>query len=383
MKEFFSFFLICILLTNCISKQESTCFLTGKVIGRDSKSLILIKQTEDARYCGVTIPIDSLGYFKYLMKYPVVEAYELIFKDEHDRGSWKPILFFPDIDTIHFTLYREEKFDSNKVVGGELSGRMGEFNKQMINNPITNEIEYWYQQKDSLRHTGKINTEYSILISEKLDSLFTAGFNWQVKYFWKESNMFGYSMFLNTILTQDYRRKYFSVDTLKSYSKLFIQKFPGHPYNTIADNLFISLENIKVGGKCIDFTAPDSTGTSVTLSTVIVKNKLTLIDLWSPWCGPCIKKSKDIIPVFEEFKILGFGVISVVGGISNQKQYFDAIERYKYPWVILSEIENRNKIWEKYNISSSGGGQFLVDKTGKIIAINPNSEDLRKILKNE
>lgn len=376
-------FLVCLLLTNCVPKQESTCYLTGKVIDRDSKSLILIKQTEDARYCGVSIPIDSSGNFTYCMEFSAIEAYELIFTDEHNSGSWRPILFFPDNDTIHFTLYSEDKYDSNKVVDGVLAERIMEFNKQMMNHLISDQIDFWYQQQDSIERIDENNSEYSRLISKKLDSLFTAGFNWQLRYFWNEGNIYGYSMFLNNILTQDNRRAYFSIDTLKTYGKSFRDKFPDHPYNRIVENLFASLKNIVIDGKCIDFTAPDSTGVNVNLSNVISKNKLTLIDLWSPWCGPCIRKSKNIIPVFNKFKDFGFGVISVVGGINNQEQYMDAIRQYKFPWSVLSEIENKNRIWGKYNVSNSGGGQFLVDSTGKIIAINPTTEELRKILKDE
>ncbi|TAJ06685.1 DUF4369 domain-containing protein [Marinilabiliaceae bacterium JC017] len=347
MKNYFLILIIPILLLNCSpSEQESTCVITGKIVGRDSKTLILIKKTKDARYCGEKIQIDSTGHFSYILKNPSIEAYELIFKDEHDRGSWRPIMFFPDDDTIQFTLYPREQYDQNQIEGGVLAKRIVEFNRKLANHPIRYQIDYWYQQQDSIEKKGIDNIEYSKLISKKLDSLFTAGFHWQVDYFWKEQNIFGYSMFLNNILTQDYRRKWFSIDTLKTYSKLFSDKFPNHPYNEIAENIFNALENIVVGRKCINFSAPDSMGVIVNLSSEISKNKLTLIDLWSPWCGPCIRKSQKVVPIFNEFKDSGFAVISVVGGIRNQEQYTSTFRRYNYPWNVLSEIKNKDKIWE-------------------------------------
>jgi hypothetical protein len=46
----------------------------------------------------------------------------------------------------------------------------------------------------------------------------------------------------------------------------------------------------------------------------------------------------------------------------------------------LIELDNRNRIWSKYNISGSGGSTFLVDKNGLIIAIHPDAEELDKLL---
>lgn len=116
------------------------------------------------------------------------------------------------------------------------------------------------------------------------------------------------------------------------------------------------------------------------VSSYINKNKLTLIDLWAPWCGPCIKKSRDVQEIYDEIKPKGFGVIAVIGGIEDEEQYYKAIQKYDYPWGMFMELQNKNQIWEKYNISKSGGSQFLIDRKGEIRAINPSTEEIKKIL---
>ena len=46
-----------------------------------------------------------------------------------------------------------------------------------------------------------------------------------------------------------------------------------------------------------------------------------------------------------------------------------SIDKYNYPWKTYIEISDKNRIWEKYGISNSGGAQFLINKDGIIVAI--------------
>ncbi len=55
-----------------------------------------------------------------------------------------------------------------------------------------------------------------------------------------------------------------------------------------------------------------------------------------------------------------------------------AIENY--PWLNLIELDDQNAIWEKYGVPNSGGAMFLVDKNGKILAINPTADKVREKL---
>jgi thiol-disulfide isomerase/thioredoxin len=102
--------------------------------------------------------------------------------------------------------------------------------------------------------------------------------------------------------------------------------------------------------------------------------------LWAPWCGPCRRRSRELIPLYEKYKNNKLIIVGVVGGIKDIEAYNVAIEQEKYPWKNYVEIKNQNKIWEKYNISKAGGGIFVINNKGKILAINPSIEDLEKII---
>ena len=378
MRRLIIFIFSTVLFVNCTSEKEKTCLLIGKVVDRNSKTLILKKETEDSRSRDIEIQIDSSGFFKYELKFQFVEAYELIFKDELERGAWRPILFFPDNDTIEFTLYPMHMADNNKITGSQLSLEESKYN-QVIREIYYGKYVYWNQKLDSLTNINETDSDYAIQAADSINGILNAIPQFELKYATNNANLYGYNKFLN-ILRNEKELRLFSMDTLKKYHEIFQQMYPNHPYNEISEYRLAGLINIKVGGSYVDFTASDSTGRKIIISNYIAQNKYTLLDLWAPWCGPCIKKSHQILPIYDQYKNSGFGVIGIVGGIGNHEHFLQAIKKYNYPWTVLSEINNQNDLWERYSISKSGGSQFLVDNVGKILAINPSPEELKKII---
>lgn len=57
-----------------------------------------------------------------------------------------------------------------------------------------------------------------------------------------------------------------------------------------------------------------------------------------------------------------------------------AIGRDKYPWLNLIELNDRIKLWNQYGIRG-GGGTFLVDRNGIILAVDPTAEEVEAILR--
>ena len=66
--------------------------------------------------------------------------------------------------------------------------------------------------------------------------------------------------------------------------------------------------------------------------------------------------------------------------IKEIEEYFVAIDQDNSPWNNYVEIKDQNKIWERYNISNSGGQVFVINNKGTILAIRPRIEELENIL---
>lgn len=164
---------------------------------------------------------------------------------------------------------------------------------------------------------------------------------------------------------------------LEVYRTIFADKFPDSELTVFMQN-WVNSRQLKLGSKFIDFTAPDLKGTTYMLSEEI-SGKVALIDLWASWCGPCRSKSKSMIPVYEAYKDKGFTVV----GVARERDASSmeaAVEQDKYPWLNLLELNDKGKIWEKYGVGNGGGAVFLVGKDGKILAIDPTAEEVKKIL---
>lgn len=377
MKTLTFLFLIILLIHSSSIQKEDHCFLTGKVFDRDSKLLLLCKTTEDVRNRKIEIPINEDGTFSFNLQYEVQEQYDLIFKDELDNSVWRPTSFFPDSDTVKFELHPMREAHNNLINGGRLNLEKSTFIHEQ-KKYFEKEYRYWSKKRDSLRKNNDLNSEQMNIINLKMDSIRKSTVQYNRNYIANKPTIFGYSIFLRML--DQAKMTNTSLDTLNKYFNILKIRYPNHPYTMISTNKLYGLENIVVGGKYVDFSASNENGIIIDVSSVIDSNKLTLIDLWAPWCGPCIKKSRGIIPLYKKYKKLGFEVVGVVGGIDSNENFHKSISRHKYPWESLAEINEENRLWEKYNIANSGGGQFLVDKNGTILSINPDPKDLENFL---
>jgi peroxiredoxin len=135
---------------------------------------------------------------------------------------------------------------------------------------------------------------------------------------------------------------------------------------------------ITIGEMAPEISLPDTKGNTVTLSSF--KGKVVLIDFWASWCGPCRKSNPQVVKLYNKFKGQGFEVfgVSFDEKISAWKRAIKT-DRINYSQVIDT------KIWEgevayKYGIEAIPT-TFLLDKEGKIVAIDLEGKELEEAVK--
>jgi hypothetical protein len=87
-----------------------------------------------------------------------------------------------------------------------------------------------------------------------------------------------------------------------------------------------------------------------------------------------------MIPLYNKYKDKGFTIIGVAGEFKNTDRLVAFLEKNKWPWLNLVELDRKNAIWQKYGVNGGGGGIFLIDKEGIILAKDPTAKEVRKIL---
>lgn len=140
----------------------------------------------------------------------------------------------------------------------------------------------------------------------------------------------------------------------------------------------VNAQELKQGGEYIDITLPDAEGSDRKLSELIAGNKVTLLDFWASYCGPCRRQSKRMIPVYEQYKDKGFGIVGI--SRDNLKTMKKTATKDGYPWINLSDNES-NIAFKKYGLDNAAGGTFLLDTDGHVILVNGEIDEMTHLIK--
>lgn len=131
---------------------------------------------------------------------------------------------------------------------------------------------------------------------------------------------------------------------------------------------------IEIGSEAPHFSGPNPEGKTISLKESL--GKVTLIDFWASWCGPCRKENPSVVAMYNELKAQGFKIIGVSLDKDKQK-WIDAIAKDQLTWPQISNLQFWTEpIAVMYNVKSIPA-TFVLDKDGKIAAMNLRGEELK------
>lgn len=131
----------------------------------------------------------------------------------------------------------------------------------------------------------------------------------------------------------------------------------------------------KVGEKATDISLPGLSGSPLSLSSL--KGKVVLIDFWASWCKPCRKSFPELKATYTTYKNKGFEVFGISVD-SDPEDWKKAVNADKLQWIVVNDASGDIAVkWDVNYIPNS----FLLDRQGKIVAINPSHSELVAHLK--
>ena len=152
------------------------------------------------------------------------------------------------------------------------------------------------------------------------------------------------------------------------------------PLGEETSRLIASSAKLSVNKMAPDFAAQTPDGKTLKLSDL--RGKYLLLDFWASWCGPCRMENPNVVKAYQQYKDKNFDVLSVSLDKEGDKQkWIDAIAKDGLTWHHVSDLKFWGSGIAKQYMIAAIPQNFLLDPTGKIIAINLRGEDLQVALK--
>lgn len=281
------------------------------------------------------------------------------------------IPFVLENQKITITAYKDS-LHTSKIAGSYNNDELTKFNKE-FENFQKKVAKFQAEQSDAFMAAQQANdTEAMTKISEDymiLEKEFTVFTN---EYVSENPNSFVTLMLLAQMVNNpdaDFSKVKADVEALSPELK-------STKIGTEIQEKLKSLSSTSVGQIAPDFSAPDPEGKIVSLKESL--GKVTLIDFWASWCGPCRRENPNVVALYNEFHDKGFNIIGVSLDKEGQKdKWTEAIEVDKLTWTQISNLKYwQDPIARQYNVQGIPA-TFLLDAEGKIVAKNLRGAELR------
>jgi len=332
----------------------------------DGEKVYIELQNEEGMLSAIDTAIIENGKFKFVGKAEQIEmAYIQI-------GSLQgKIRFILENTNINITAYKDS-LDVSKIEGSYQTDELNKFNKgfETFQNKaqeyqMNNMFAYQKAaEEDDTETINRIREEFSVIQDQMNDYM---------KSYASENP----KSYTSLLLLRDLISDPDGFESAKQSFEALSEELKSTKIGKEIQEKIESLLAVSVGQIAPDFSAPNPDGQMVSLKESL--GKVTLIDFWASWCGPCRMENPNVVAMYNEFHEKGLNIIGVSLDRENQKdKWLEAIETDKLTWVHVSNL----KFWQdpialQYGIQSIPA-TLLLDADGKIIAKNLRGNELRE-----
>jgi len=133
------------------------------------------------------------------------------------------------------------------------------------------------------------------------------------------------------------------------------------------------------GATITDFSQQTPDGTMLSIMSEVSRNKITILDFWASWCGPCRQETPFMIELYNKYKDSGLGMVGI--SLDQEKDtWLQAIKSLGIPWPQMSDLKGWDNTVAKQFCINSIPHTIIVDKSGKILRRGLRGEELEQFV---
>ena len=136
---------------------------------------------------------------------------------------------------------------------------------------------------------------------------------------------------------------------------------------------------VGVGRQAPNFSAPNAEGKTVSLTESM--GKVTIIDFWASWCGPCRAANPEMVALYSELHAKGLNIIGVsLDKPGDSAKWIDAIAKDRLTWTQVSNLKH----WDDPIAATYGVKQiptlFVLNNKGVVVAKDVHGAKLKTVV---
>lgn len=137
-----------------------------------------------------------------------------------------------------------------------------------------------------------------------------------------------------------------------------------------------SIMKLEVGNTIEPISISDINGKNVDILKEAANHKMTILDFWASWCGPCRQEMPNVVNIYASNKDKGLGIIGI--SLDNKADAWkQAVADLGMKWTQVSDLKGwRSDAAIRFGISSIPM-TYIIDSKGKIIAKGLRGEELK------
>lgn len=140
-----------------------------------------------------------------------------------------------------------------------------------------------------------------------------------------------------------------------------------------------TLKAVQVGNKVPDFVQEDPDGNPVRFSDIYSKNKITMIDFWASWCGPCRAFNPTLVKMYDKYHSKGFEIFGVSFD-SDKEAWLKCVEAEKLVWPQVSDLKGWQNAASDIFYIKAIPANLIVDNNGIILAYDMNRNEIEEFV---